>query len=95
MVPLSHAGPWHYTAARLALSQLRHGVIVRGPALPEPIEVLVVSMFGDMVKIVGARNVDLGEGCPGSCSLRGSSPVSFGGYHRIGTALPYCPKGIA
>ena len=36
------------------LLQLKQGVVVRGPALPEPIEVLVVSMFGDMVKIVGA-----------------------------------------
>jgi hypothetical protein len=36
------------------LSQLKQGVVIRGPALPEPIEVLVVSMFGDMVKIVGA-----------------------------------------
>jgi superfamily II DNA or RNA helicase len=36
------------------LSQLKQGVVVRGPALPEPVEVLVVSMFGDMVKIVGA-----------------------------------------
>ena len=36
------------------LSQLKQGVVVRGPALPEPIEVLVVTMLGDMVKIVGA-----------------------------------------
>jgi superfamily II DNA or RNA helicase len=35
------------------LSQLKQGVVVRGPALPEPVEVLVVSFFGDMVKIKG------------------------------------------
>lgn len=35
-------------------TQLKQGVIVRGPALPEPIEVLLVETFGDMVKIVGA-----------------------------------------
>jgi hypothetical protein len=36
------------------LSQLKQGVVVRGPALPEPIEVLVVSILGDMVKVIGA-----------------------------------------
>src|SRR4051794_32572314 len=36
------------------LSQLKQGVVVRGPALPEPIEVLVVSVLGDMVKVTGA-----------------------------------------
>jgi superfamily II DNA or RNA helicase len=36
------------------LSQLKQGVVVRGPALPEPVEVLVVSVLGDMVKLIGA-----------------------------------------
>ena len=36
------------------ISQLKQGVVIRGPSLPEPIEVLVVTMLGDMVKIVGA-----------------------------------------
>ncbi|MFN0181742.1 MAG: helicase-related protein [Gemmatimonadales bacterium] len=35
-------------------SELRPGVIVRGPVLPEPIEVLVVTPLGDVIKIVGA-----------------------------------------
>jgi superfamily II DNA or RNA helicase len=36
------------------ISQLKQGVVIRGPSLPEPIEVLVVTMLGDMVKIQGA-----------------------------------------
>src|SRR5258706_12935317 len=35
-------------------SELRQGIIVRGPVLPEPIEVLVVTPLGDVIKIVGA-----------------------------------------
>jgi hypothetical protein len=35
-------------------SELRPGVIVRGPVLPEPIEVLVVTPLGDVIKVVGA-----------------------------------------
>src|SRR6266446_4158021 len=35
-------------------SELKPGVIVRGPVLPEPIEVLVVTSLGDVIKIVGA-----------------------------------------
>jgi len=35
-------------------SELRVGIIVRGPVLPEPIEVLVVTPLGDAIKIVGA-----------------------------------------
>jgi SNF2 family DNA or RNA helicase len=35
-------------------SDLKPGIIVRGPLLPEPIEVLVVTPLGDVVKIVGA-----------------------------------------
>ena len=35
-------------------SELRPGIIVRGPVLPEPIEVLVVTPLGDVIKIVGA-----------------------------------------
>jgi hypothetical protein len=35
-------------------SELKPGIIVRGPMLPEPIEVLVVTPLGDVIKIVGA-----------------------------------------
>src|SRR5580765_7805544 len=35
-------------------SELKPGVIVRGPALPESIEVLVVTPLGDALKIIGA-----------------------------------------
>jgi superfamily II DNA or RNA helicase len=35
-------------------SELKAGIIVRGPVLPEPIEVLVVTPLGDAIKIVGA-----------------------------------------
>jgi len=35
-------------------SELKVGTIVRGQVLPEPIEVLVVTPLGDVVKIVGA-----------------------------------------
>jgi hypothetical protein len=35
-------------------SELKQGIIVRGPVLPEPIEVLVVTPLGDVIKIVGA-----------------------------------------
>ena len=33
---------------------LRAGVLISGPLLPEPVEVLVVSPMGDRVKITGA-----------------------------------------
>jgi superfamily II DNA or RNA helicase len=35
-------------------SELKPGIIVRGPVLPEPIEVLVVTPLGDVVKVTGA-----------------------------------------
>jgi hypothetical protein len=35
-------------------NELKQGTIVRGPVLPEPIEVLVVTPLGDGIKIVGA-----------------------------------------
>ena len=35
-------------------NELKPGMIVRGPVLPEPIEVLVVTPLGDVIKIVGA-----------------------------------------
>jgi hypothetical protein len=35
-------------------SELKPGIIVRGLVLPEPIEVLVVTPLGDVIKIVGA-----------------------------------------
>jgi hypothetical protein len=36
------------------VADLKPGVIVRGPMLPEPIEVLVVTPLGDVVKLTGA-----------------------------------------
>ena len=36
------------------VNELKPGIIVRGPVLPEPIEVLVVTPLGDVIKIVGA-----------------------------------------
>ena len=35
-------------------SELKPGIIVRGPVLPEPVEVLIVTPLGDVIKIVGA-----------------------------------------
>src|SRR5712692_2590962 len=35
-------------------NELKPGIIIRGPVLPEPIEVLVVTPLGDVIKIVGA-----------------------------------------
>ena len=35
-------------------NELKPGVIIRGPLLPEPIEVLVVTLLGDVIKVVGA-----------------------------------------
>ena len=35
-------------------NELKVGVIVHGPVLPEPIEVLVVTPLGDVIKIIGA-----------------------------------------
>src|SRR5438874_9411008 len=35
-------------------AELKPGIIVRGPVLPEPIEVLVVTPLGNAIKIVGA-----------------------------------------
>src|SRR6266852_6036901 len=35
-------------------NELKPGIIVRGPVVPEPIEVLVVTPLGDAIKIVGA-----------------------------------------
>jgi hypothetical protein len=35
-------------------SELKPGIIVRGPVVPEPVEVLVVTPLGDVIKIVGA-----------------------------------------
>ena len=34
--------------------ELKPGIIVRGPVLPEPVEVLVVTPLGDAIKIAGA-----------------------------------------
>lgn len=36
------------------INELKPGVIVRGPILPEPIEVLVITPLGEMIKITGA-----------------------------------------
>ncbi len=35
-------------------SELKPGIIVRGPVLPEPVEILVVTPLGEVIKIVGA-----------------------------------------
>lgn len=35
-------------------SELKPGIIIRGPVLPEPIEILVLTPLGDVIKIVGA-----------------------------------------
>src|ERR1700693_6418398 len=35
-------------------NELKLGIIVLGPEIPEPIEVLVVTPLGDVIKIVGA-----------------------------------------
>jgi SNF2 family DNA or RNA helicase len=35
-------------------NELKSGIIVRGPVLPEPIEVLIVTPLGEVIKIVGA-----------------------------------------
>lgn len=37
----------------MKLSDLKPGIIVRGPMLPEPVEVLVVTPLGDVVKLTG------------------------------------------
>lgn len=41
------------------LSELRPGAIVKGPVLPEPIEVLVVRPFAGMVKVIGKPGDDV------------------------------------
>ncbi|AKT42527.1 protein NO VEIN domain-containing protein [Chondromyces crocatus] len=38
----------------MKLDDLKRGIIVRGPMLPEPVEVLVVTPLGDAVKVVGS-----------------------------------------
>ena len=38
----------------MKLVDLKPGIIVRGPMLPEPVEVLVVTPLGDAVKLVGS-----------------------------------------
>ena len=38
----------------MKVSDLKPGIMVRGPMLPEPIEVLVVTPLGDVVKLTGA-----------------------------------------
>jgi hypothetical protein len=35
-------------------ADLKTGIIVRGPMLPEPVEVLVIAPLGDAVKLTGA-----------------------------------------
>jgi hypothetical protein len=34
-------------------SSIRRGSIVRGPTLPEPVEVLAIEPLGDSIKIIG------------------------------------------
>jgi hypothetical protein len=57
-----------------------HPSIVRGPVVPEPIELLVVAPLGDVIKIVGAglclsadSSMARGEKCGGS-QLRERAP---------------------
>jgi hypothetical protein len=46
-------------------SELKPGIIVRGPVLPEPVEVLVVTPLGEVIKIVGASEDRTGpSACP-------------------------------
>lgn len=40
--------------------ELKSGVVIRGPALPEPIEVLVVTKLGEMFKVDG-RGLQTGQ----------------------------------
>jgi superfamily II DNA or RNA helicase len=42
------------------VNELKPGVIVRGPALPEPVEVLVVKRMGEMIKLDG-RGMQTGQ----------------------------------
>jgi superfamily II DNA or RNA helicase len=44
----------------MEVSELKPGVIVRGPALPEPVEVLVVRRLGEMIKMDG-RGLQTGQ----------------------------------
>ena len=53
-VILSRAPPPRLLGSCMDLSQLKQGVAVRAPVLPEPIELVVGSILGDMVKIVCA-----------------------------------------
>jgi hypothetical protein len=36
------------------IADLKPGIIVRGPMLPEPVEILVVTPLGEVVKLTGA-----------------------------------------
>ena len=38
----------------MTLDELKPGMVIQGPVLPEPIEVLVVTPLGEMIKITGA-----------------------------------------
>src|SRR5206468_11101739 len=69
--PKSCFGPNGLELEEMNVSDLKPGVIVRGPVLPEPTEVLVVTPLGDVIKLTDARFlVDDGVGrddrCPGS-----------------------------
>jgi hypothetical protein len=43
-----------------ATHTLRPGVIVRGPTLPEPVEVLAIQPFGESLKVIG-RGLNTGQ----------------------------------
>jgi hypothetical protein len=49
-----HVSWYRHGRGEMNPSELKPGIIVRGPVLPEPIEVLVVTPLGDVIKIVGA-----------------------------------------
>ena len=36
-------------------NELKPGIVVRGPVLPEPIEILVVTKLGEMFKVDGRK----------------------------------------
>jgi hypothetical protein len=42
-------------------SELKPGIVFRGPVLPEPIEVLVVTPLGDVTRLTGAAGKKTGQ----------------------------------
>ena len=91
----------------MELSDLRPGAILRGPVLPEPIEVLVVQPFAGMVKLIGTGQrtgqtcqrvlhpdqVALLESTPARHPFDGEAPLFRLGIEalRLGLAYEYDP----